>query len=262
MSGQVGTFRIGVTQIGAEYMLPYTPADIIKLALKGAGLLGVGQTALDEDTMDAFNALNGMIGQWQRKRWLIWHLLDIGFTTNSGAQTYTVGPGGDFDIPRPDRIEFAYFRQFTNNSGNAVDFPLMILESMEDYAQIALKSLQSWPQAVFYDAAVPNGILYPVPIPNILGAELHIGVKDTLSQFSNMTDAVSLPPEYFEALWSNLALRVAALFPGSDVTEFTIGIAKASLATIRGANAQIPRLQMPTGLVRPPLFNIYSYQTY
>lgn len=261
MSGGIGGFRIGVSAIGGNFLQAYTPTDIINLAMKGAGILGVGQNALDEDFNDTYNLLNGMIGQWQRKRWLIWHLLDLSVTTD-GRQSYGVGPGGDFDVPRPDRLEGAYFRQFVGSPGNAVDFPLELLESMEDYAQIALKSLKSWPQAVFYDAAVPTGYVYPVPIPNVPQAELHILVKDTLAQFANSNDPVNLPPEYFEALWSNLALRLGAIFPGSDVTEFTVGLAKASLATIRGANAQIPRLRMPTGMTRPPLFNIYSYQTY
>ena len=260
MSGAIGGFAIAQTPIGGSYVEPYTANDLILLALKGAGIVGVGQSALPQDIADTFRMMNGMLGQWSRKRWLIWHLLDISVAI-TGAQRYSIGISGDYDFPRPDRLEGAYFRQFT--STQPVDFPLQILESMEDYAQIALKELSTWPQAIFYDAAYPIGYVYPVPIPNVGGVyELHILVKDTLNQFLDLTAPVRLPPEYFEAIWSNLAIRLGAFYPGAVVTEFTVGIAKASLATIRGANAQIPRLRMPTQLTRPRLFNIYSGTTY
>src|SRR6185436_13462098 len=87
-----------------------SPADIIDFAAKQAGVLGVGQSLLDEDKTDLFKALNMMLGIWNRKRWLIWHLRDVS-VVSTGALYYTVGPGRQFDIPRPDRLEAAYFVQ-------------------------------------------------------------------------------------------------------------------------------------------------------
>lgn len=244
------------------FVQSFTAQDMVNLALKNASLLGVGQSALPEDINDAFNLLNGMLGIWSRKRWLIWHLVDVSAPVVSGQQSYTIGPGANIDAPRPDRIEAAYFRQFITGGQSPVDFPLDVYQAREDYATVALKFLQSWPQAMFYDAAIPNGLLYPVPIPNVPNSELHVLIKDTLSQFPTLTTVCNLPPEYFEAIWSNLALRVAAAFPGSNLSPLTVGLAKASLTTIRGANAQVPRLRMPQILVRPPLYNIFSGQTY
>lgn len=268
MSGGAGTFVIGETPIGGNYVMSYTANDICLLALKNASLLGVGQAANvnPEDLADVFSLLQGMMGIWSRKRWLIWHLLDLLVPTTSGKREYTIGPGGDFDFPRPDRLEAAYFRQFVQpaatSPGGPVDFGLSILQSMEDYADVGLKYLQSWPQGVFYDAAFPYGQILPIPIPNVPNSELHILIKDTLNQFPTITTPVYLPPEYFEAIWSNLAIRVGATFPGANVSPLCIGLAKAALATIRGANAQIAKMRLPVGLARPPLFNIYSYQVY
>jgi hypothetical protein len=267
MSGRIGTSPIGEVPIGGFFVQSYTAQDMCTLALKNASLVGTGQTPDPTDLSDVFSLLQGMIGIWSRKRWLIWHLLDVFVPTLQNTQRqYTVGPGGNFDVPRPDRIEYAYFRQFVQppgqDGGGPVDFPLELYQGMEDYASVALKYLQSWPQAVFYDAAVPQGLLLPVPIPNVPNSELHILIKDTLNQFPSLTTPCNLPPEYFEAIWTNLAIRVAASFPGSNLSPLTVGLAKAALSTIRGANAQIPQLRMPTGMVRPPLFNIYSYQTY
>jgi hypothetical protein len=265
MSGAIGTSPIGQIPIGGNFVQSYTAADMINLALKNASLLGVGQTALQEDINDVFRLLNGMLGVWSRSRWLIWHLIDISVATpESTKREYSIGPGGDFDFPRPDRLEGAYFRQFVANPAGSgpVDFPLTILQSMEDYSQIALKYLTTWPTAVFYDAAYPLGQIYPTPIPNVANSELHVLIKDTLNQFPTLTTPCNLPPEYFEAIWSNLALRIGATWPGANVNALTIGLAKASLQVIRKANAQVPRLRLPRSLVRLPLYNIFSGQTY
>lgn len=262
MSGAIGGFAIGQTPIGGYYVQSYTAGDIIKFALKAAGILGVGQSALAEDTADTLAALNGMIGQWNRKRWLIWHLLDLSVTID-GRDKYSIGPGGDYDVPRPDRLEGAYFRQYTGSTPNHVDYWLQILQSMEDYGKIPLKSLTTFPQAVFYDSAVPIGYVHPYPIPNLNGIyELHVLIKDTLNQFATVDTPILLPPEYYEAIWTNLGIRLGAFYPGAVITPQLEGLAKASLATIRGANAQVPRLLMPQGMSRPPLFNIYSGTTY
>lgn len=241
-----------------------TPQDLITFGLKAAGILGVGQTALAEDNTDAFSALNGMLAQWNAKRWLIYHLLDLHVVT-TGAISYSVGPGCDFNVPRVDRLEAAFFRQFVSGipGQTYVDYPLDILQSREDYNQIALKQLMSWPQAVFFDSGNPTGAVYPVPIPlQNATYELHLTVKEHLPQFATYTQSVNLPDEYTEALWTNLTIRLCAIYPGAVLSPITEGLAKASLSTIRTANTQVPRLRMPSGMVRPPLYNIFSGQVY
>lgn len=238
-----------------------TPQDLITFSLKAIGVLGVGQSALAEDYADAFSALNGMIATWNVKRWLVYHLVDVKVAT-TGAQSYTIGPGGDFNVPNPTRLEKAYFRQFVNNVPNQGDFPLQILQSHEDYSQISLKTLTTWPLYIFYDSDFPVGRVYPWPIPQSGLYELHLLLKAHLSQFSSYIQSINLPDEYTEAIWTNLAIRLSAIYPGSSLPDATVGLAKASLETIRVSNAQIPRLSMPTGLSRPPLYNIFSGQVY
>lgn len=240
-----------------------TPQTIIGFSLRAAGILGVGQSALAEDYQDAFDALNGMMGQWNTKRWLIYNLLDLPITT-TGAQSYTIGPGGDFNTPRVDRLEAAFLRQFVTSAPgqNEVDFPLDILQSREDYNDIALKQLNTWPTCVFLDAGNPLGTVYPWPIPLAGIFELHLTVKNHLAQFTSYTQSVNLPDEYTEALWTNLVIRICGIYPGAVLTPVVEGLAKASISSIRVANTQIPRLKMPQGMVRPPLYNIYSGRTY
>lgn len=240
-----------------------TPQSLVSLALRAIGIIGEGVTASAETNNDTFDALNGMIGQWNRKRWLIYHEIDE-FVAVTGQESYTVGPGGDIDVPRVDRLEWAFYRQFAQNAPGQqyVDFPLRILQSREDYAQIPLKQLTSWPLAVFFDSDYPIGTLYPTPIPTVETDAIHIGLKEHLSQFTSLVQSINLPDEYVEALWTNLAVRVGAIFPGAPLNPIVEGLAKASIATVQVANTQIPTMDLAPGLTRPPLFNIFSYQRY
>lgn len=234
-----------------------TPLDIISQALKKAGVLGVGQTPLAEDTNDAYSDLQDMLGQWQRKRWLVYHLVDYS-VTGTGALYYTVGPSQDFNIsPRPDRIESAFFRQLVQSQPNQIDYPLSIIEAREDYNLIALKHLQTFPQYLFYDSGFPVGKAYPWPLIQSNLYELHLTVKETLSQFTSLNQVIVLPLEYFAAFKFNLACRLRQAYQ-MPVDPMLIGLAKDSLNVIRNANLQIPRLQIPQDLIRPGIYNIYS----
>ncbi len=235
-----------------------TPAEITRLALKAAGILGVGQSALAEDFSDAFDMLNAMLAGWARRRYLVYHLIDTS-KLSTGAQAYSVGPGCDFDVPRTDRLEAAFFRQTVNSIPNQVDFPMEILESREDYNQIRLKQLNSTlPRWIFFDADWPFGSVYPWPVPMAGLGEIHLTLKQAIGGFTSYTQDIDLPPEYREALWSNLAVRLGAAYPGSYVSEQTMRIAVTSLDAIRAANAQIPRLRMPRVLSGKSRYDAWS----
>lgn len=237
-----------------------TAQDIISLSLKEAGVMGVGQAPQPEDFTDALTLLNGMMGQWQRRRWLVYHLIDV-TCTGTGALSYSVGPSGDFNIPRPDKIEAAFFRQTVNvPAANNVDYPLTPIWSREQYNDIELKSLSSFPQCYFYDSAWPLGYVYFWPLPSNQYV-MHISIKDTLQTFAGLTDVINLPPEYFEALHYNLAARLRPLYqlpPDPGIVQ----LAKLALNTIKNANAQVPAMEMPGDLIRGSKYNIYSDQSY
>lgn len=156
-----------------------TARDFCTLALKIAGVLGVGQTALAEDINDTFTLLTNMMAQWQKKRWLVPSLYDIA-TIGNNAKSNTIGPGQYWNAPRPDKIQAAYFVQLTNlDPQNPVSFPLRPIFSYENYAQIALKEMNSWPLCFFYDAAYPYGNVFIWPIPSSQ-YEIHLILKSAL----------------------------------------------------------------------------------
>lgn len=211
-----------------------TASDIIAQTLRRVGAVGVGQTPDAYHSIDCLKLINMMLAQWNRRRWLIWHLKDIACTA-TGAQTYTVGIGQQFNTPRPDKIEFAFVRQ---TGTMAVDIPLDVIRSREDYNDITLKAFSAFPRAVFYDQTYPTGTLYVWPLPPNNSYEIHIVVKDTLTSISSLSDLLVMPAEYQEAICLNLALRLYPYF-GMKPDPELVKQARAALELIRNANAQL-----------------------
>lgn len=243
-----------------------TLADVVSAALSECGAMGQGQTPTAADLNKAWARLQWMLQEWERKRWLVYHLSTYNITS-TGAVSYTMGPGGDIDTGagsvRPAKIESAYLRQLTQSQPNQIDYPLEILQSMEDYNRISLKQLKSFPSTIFLDADWPLARVYawPVPQANIYG--LFVTVLAQLpASFAVAAAKFVLPFEYYSAMLYNLAWRLRSLyqipsFPGDPLP----GMAKNSLNVLRGANTAIARLQLPD-LGRPLLYNIFSDRFY
>jgi hypothetical protein len=229
-----------------------TALDLITLALKDIGALGIGQSVSAEDTVDALATLNQMLGQWQGERLSLYHEIDV-MKQATGAVSYTIGAGGDFNVMRPTDIKAAFVR--LNTGSLPVDYPVKIIRSREDYAQLAVKSLASLPDHVFYDSAYPMGNLYWYPVP---GAqyELHVTVADSLPQFATPATVINLPPEYMAAIRYNLAVYIAPSFQ-LEPQRSLVALAMNAKRVIKRMNVQIPSLTMPSTL-SGGRYNIYS----
>lgn len=231
-----------------------TPVELITLALKSAGVLGVGQTASAEDTQDAFKIMNMMLAQWQTQRYNVYHLVNS-FVPCTGQASYTIGIGGDFNQPRPGRISSAFVRQQAG-SGSPVDYQLQIIKAREDYDRIAVKSQHAMPSFLFYDSGYPLGVLYPWSIPDTL-YQLFVTVYAPFQAFATVADVIAMPPEYERAIMYNLAGELRPMYglqPDPTVTK----LASASLNILKMENAQIPTLQIDSALTWNGRYNPYS----
>jgi hypothetical protein len=223
-----------------------TAGDLVFKSLRRSGVLGLGQQPAAQMSADALAELNQMLAQWARRRWMVFHLVDTAKIC-TGAQFYTVGAGGDFDITRIDRIEAAYIRQLNVNGQQPVDFWLVPIESFEEYSRLAVKRLTANPpESFFFDSGYPLGKLYPWPIPSN-GFELHILTKAALQHIANLNDVLLLPPEYEDAIDYSLRVRYRAAWR-LPADPQVIGLAKAALKTVRTSNLQLDKLRMPKAL--------------
>jgi hypothetical protein len=221
-----------------------TAGDLIAFCLRTASITGVGQTPSAEDSNDGLILLQAMLGQWQRKRWLVWSLGDTACVA-TGNPTYSIGAGMDFPVPRPERISSAYARFLPVSGTNSVDYPLEIIDSREDWNAVTLKGLHSIPLALFYESAFPNALLHVWPIPPAGIYELHISAKAALPYPLVLTDPIAAPPEYMEAMIYSLAVRLSMNY-GQQPSPANVNGMRAALNTIRIANAQISTQEMPT----------------
>ena len=233
--------------------------EIVDLVLRDSGVVGTGQTPSAQMQNDAKRRMNMMIGQWKRKRWLVYHLIDIS-TPCDGSLFYTLGAGQTFNVPRTDQLQAAFARQTNvSNPSGRVDFPLQLIHSYEDYSTITLKNMSAGPAYyVFYDSGYPVAKVYPWPLMNS-GYELHLIIKAELDSIGELTDTIVLPPEYEEALYQVSMQRTrAAFFLPPDATIDRN--AKAALATLRAANFQVPTMTMPSAVTprNGSTYNIFS----
>ena len=235
--------------------LPTTPRDIVNLALKTANVVGVGQSSLPEDINDCFNMLNMMIAQWQRRRYMVYNLKTVSLQA-TGATSYTIGLGQQFNTERPAKIESAFFRM-QSGSPLPVDYPLQVLRAKEDYDRISIKTLNAFPEYVFYDSAFPVGNVYVWPVPNNQ-YQIFLTVMTQLQSFQNLSEVIVMPNEYLDAMHWNLADRITAMYGMPQNPQIT-NYAKASMLAIKEVNSQIPLLHMPVALRgKSGAYNIYG----
>lgn len=204
-----------------------TARDIISLALKEAGVLGVGQTALAEDINDSFTYFSRMIAQWQKRRWIVPALVDISMIGNN-QRSNTIGPGGYWNIQRPVDVKGGYVIQL-NTGQTPVSLGLKKIFSFEDYIRIAVKELNSLPDHFFYDGQFPLGNVYIWPIPSsIYNVHLLVEVQLAFTGIANGT--IVGGAAYTDGTYLDVALtggrgedaRANITIAGGAVTDVTI----------------------------------------
>jgi hypothetical protein len=236
--------------------------DLIGLSLRTAGVLGVGQTALPQDLADAQQMLTLLMQQWRQKRWLVFRLNTAMIPLVPGKPIYTVGPtpaSGMVDIAtdgkfRPANIQSCYLRQEVGSGPNSspIDFPLRILESRQQYDQISLKNLSSWPALIYYDPIVPLANLYVWPIPLQTLFWLYIAWQQAIDFATEGAQTLELegvlPAETQMAMMYQLALLLMVNYkmPADQNLE---SMARAAINTMRQTNYALQPLKMPASLI-------------
>jgi hypothetical protein len=221
-----------------------TTGDLVNFVLRSSGLNGVGQTPLAEDSNTCLDFLRMLMAQWQRKRWLIYNEQEVSHVS-TGANSYTIGPGEDFDVARPDKLHAAFVRFAPFSGPNPVDLPLTIVQAKEDFAGITIKDLKSLPVAVFYDSAYPIGRVHFWPVPPDSTYELHLILKASLPVYTTLTEPLNLPEEYIEALLWSLCVRMQMAY-GLPARPDHVAAMRQAINVVMMANTQIPQLAMPS----------------
>jgi hypothetical protein len=186
--------------------------DYITQALIVCGAQAAGEPVSAKDAETGIATLNQMIDTWNAMQLMIFTIQRLVFPVTAFKQTYTVGAGGDFNIPRPPRIE-KYGIITQANPTSPLELPIDDL-TMEEYREIPLKNIPAaLPLAVWNDNNFPLMALNYWPVPNT-GLQAVIYPWIALSYFPNLDQQFTFPPAYAQAIKYNLAYLFLIEYPG------------------------------------------------
>jgi hypothetical protein len=180
--------------------------DLIIGALQLLGIPSATETPADEDLTLGLNALNELINNWNTQYRAIFTIVQRQLALVGGTSEYTMGVGGDFDLPRPVKVQSAGVIQ-----PNTLRIPMDLITSPQ-WAAIEEKTAQARLPQVLYnnnDYPLTHLFVWPVPIANCI---LDVWVWDELTDALLLTDAFDVPPGYLRPVRFNLAMAIAAAY--------------------------------------------------
>ena len=225
-----------------------TAYDLISSALRLINVVASGEETPIDEANDGLMVLNDMIDAWNTDRLAIYTTRSDDFPYVLGQQSYTLGDGGDFNMPRPARIDAMSTIQLTN-PGNPVELPIAMYSVSDWQTLVPVKVVQgSLPLICYDDGGFPLRTLNFWPIPVEQPNACRIYSWQSLPA-QTLNSQVSFPPGYRQAFRHNLAVLLAAEF-SAPVPAVVQSTAIESLARIRTINA--PDLSLRSDLVPDP----------
>jgi len=225
-----------------------TAFDLVTSALRLIGVLADGETPSDVNANTGLSVLNDMIDAWNAERQAIFTTRSDDFPFVLGQQSYTLGLTGNFNIPRPARID-GMSAILLDNPSNPIEVPLVMFTVDQWQTEVPVKVVDSsFPQICYDDGGFPLRTLNFWPIPTTQPNSVRIYSWQALAA-QTLVSVVSFPPGYAEALRYNLAARLGAEF-NSPASSVVIALAQQGLARIKTMNA--PELLLRSDLIASP----------
>ena len=214
-------------------------ADLIRATLRLIGAISSSETPNADESSDALEALNLMLGSWGASRFLSASTGKV-TKTMTGASSYTIGVGGDINTTRPTAIYNAYW------STGGLDYPLTFLD-YSDYQDIGIKTIGSIPEYIVLkpDNPLSTIFLFPVPANGTL-------TLDNVRPATELTlaDDLPYPPEWIRALKFNLAIELSPEF-GFTVSPELVALAQESKAIVMRSMVTVPLARFDALLPTP-----------
>lgn len=188
--------------------------DCIKAALRLLGHLAEGETPSSEDLTNGAQALNILFKTWADKGYKAFCYRNYSFAFVAAKVSWTVGPAGDVNVDRPQRIADAWWQD-----SNGLRSPLKPLER-ERFYRLSPATQQGTPVNYYYDAQLSLGVFYPWPIPLDTNGTFYISVQRPIDDISAGGDPVLLPQTWFRAVKWCLADELGLEYrPHPDVLD-------------------------------------------
>lgn len=230
-------------------MASYSAQTLINIALTNLGILEQGGTPSVSDSNAVLSLLNMMVQQWHLQDRFIWQIVTTNWSLVAATGTYTIGPSGTFNGPRPTFIEDAYI-SYVGPGSHLITSKLRLLTAKE-YNDIAdLSATAELPQGLYNDRASPLSLLSLYPIPRVtVATTLQLLTWAQLGTFAALATTVDLPDGYPEAITNALGVRCLPMFGvavNPQVAELVSALAKQAEASITTLNMKA------LGIATPP----------
>lgn len=219
-----------------------TALDLISGAMRLFGAIGQGEDPSASEASNGLDALNELLDSWSADRLMVYTIARQLFPLVSGKQTYTAGPGGDFDMTWPQKIERCGI-VVNQPSTFPLEIPIEVID-VRQWSEVSLKSLtgaSSWPTLVYPESTYPLNKLNFWPIPNYSDLQVALYSWQALTQFPDLTTDFSFPPGYLKAVRYGLAVAYAPEF-GTEASATVQAIAANAKYQIEVVNVPVLRL--------------------
>ena len=187
-----------------------TVRDIIQDAHIESGARSVADALPAEDAAFALRLLNRLIAKYNNENLMIYTVNRQVFSFVASKQMYTIGTGGDFNVPRPSRIEMASV--LINNGSLPTEIPIDILTDEERRETAVFGTPGRFPTAMWITGDMPLNRLWFYPVPGDSTAQLVLYTWGKTEAFTSLTDSVVFPDGYEEFFTTNLAVALCSSF--------------------------------------------------
>lgn len=198
-----------------------TALQYIQQALFKIGAIGLGESPDSTEAFDCMSDLNDLLDLYNIQKLKVFHTKDFTGQFVAGQGSYTIGPGQNFDVIRPVRIQFIY-QNYT-----MISYPIAQITNNE-FDQIALKQLNTpFPTVFYYETSWPAAVIHFYPIPT-LANNVVISFDDQQSVISTLQQVIDEPPGYSLLIKMELALLLCAKYglPFSAENQVMLDVAR------------------------------------
>jgi hypothetical protein len=231
-----------------------TGRDLVTASLRLIGAIAPGESLEASEATDGLASINRMLDSWSNEGLLIYSNAKETFTLTPGTQSYTMGPSGNFNTTRPQKIEQVLLQ--INTTPVSTEYQCEIL-SLDEWTRILQKQISTpYPNSVYINYSYPLATLEFYPVPSVAYGLVIYSWK-TLSRITGLDTTISLPPGYEEALIYNGSIRLAPEY-GKTVSQEVAMVATDSKAAIKRINFEPAYLRCDDGMVKAGRFNILT----
>lgn len=226
-----------------------TALSLITAALRMLNVVASAELPTNDEANDAMMAFQWMIDSWNADSLSVFTIGSDDYSLTLGQQSFTLGPGGNFDTTRPSKI-VGMSAILLNNPINPVEVPMDMYTWDQWQNQVPVKNVQgSFPQICYDDGGMPLRTLNFWPIPTLQANNVRIYSWQSLIWPATLQTLLNFPPGYARAFVYNLAVELAPQY-GAQIPPAVAKIATDSLAMIKTANA--PDLHLTSDLCTVP----------